>query len=281
MRFVALSVVLFALLVGGFFDGHARAARPGAIISCQATGQVDYIDPIVSPGVYPTAHRHRFYGAHPVETVETSADLRSKPTTCAVTGNHSGYWMPQVEEDGVDLNPGTTATGGGKQYLVYYRCAHTASVCADITWFPEDFGMVAGSSSAASAADNPVFDNGLGGWRCGTGGGTFYPEPPATCDSGVLVASATYGNCLFPDGSTSSAVNTNCTDHGGRPIVRLQQYFRWWVGTGAVGEITLDGHPAYQMHADADIAWNPETSDAFLARCINANVDCGKNPSLP
>ena len=57
---------------------------------------------------------------------ETSAELRTHATTCVETDNRSAFWMPTVEEDGVRLLPGTTASGGGKHALVYYRCRHSA-----------------------------------------------------------------------------------------------------------------------------------------------------------
>lgn len=275
MKIFVLFAVLLSMLVA--FTGQAQAAAPGAIFSCQATGQIDNIDPIVSPGVYPSAHPHLFFGAHPIATTETSADLRSKPTSCAETGNHSGYWMPPLEENGVRLKSGTTSSGGGKHLLVYYRCRHSAAVCKTIQPFPENFGQVAGNSHAVNAADNPAFANGLGGYRCGTGGGAFSPVPPATCD-GVLVASVTYGNCILPDGSVSMAINNACTDHGGRPIFRVQQYFRYWHGSGPVGNITIGGLPAYQLHADALFGWNTSTFADFISKC--ATVDCGTNPSL-
>lgn len=262
----------------------AEAAQPGAIIQCQQTGQLEAVDPVAFPGVNPTAHRHRFYGAVGVDPLETSAELRAKPTSCVVGGNHSGYWMPQVQEDGVDLKPGTTAGGGGKHYLVYYRCLHSPTTCANMDWFPENTAFVVGNANASSAAENPLLNQTVGtlsGYRCGTGGGVFTPAPPTTCSSGVLVAAAVYGNCLMANGTVNLLTNGQCTNAGGQPVPRLQQYFRWWVGTGPVGTITLDGNPHWTLHADAFIAWEQATSDAFMAQCINVNMDCGTNPSLP
>jgi uncharacterized protein DUF1996 len=274
---VGLALVVLASLT---FTTPAYAASPGAIFSCQATGQVGRVDPIVSPGVT-SAHDHQFYGAFNVQTTETSADLRTHATSCVETGNHSAFWMPTVQEDGVTLRPGTTATGGGKHALIYYRCRHSASVCANMQTFPEDFAFVEGNSHAISAADNPAFDGGLGGYRCGTGGGTFTPTPPTTCSSGVLVVSFTFGNCL-KNGVLTDEVNSVCTTGGGRPIVRIQQYFRFWVGTGTVGTITLGGvgNPSYTAHSDYFFGWIQANFENFLNQCIRANVDCGTNPNV-
>ena len=234
----------------------ANGGPGGAIFSCQATGQVANVDPIVFPGQV-AEHTHQFYGASPVHMTETSAELRTHATTCVETDNRSAFWMPTVEEDGVRLLPGTTASGGGKHALVYYRCRHSASVCANMQPFPENFGHVNGNRHAMSAAENPAFRDGLGGWRCGTGGGAFSPMPPTTCSSGVLVAGVTFGNCLLPNGTLSDAVNSGCTSVGGRPILRIQQYFRFWVGIGTVGRITMGGGhlEPYQLHADYFFGW--------------------------
>jgi hypothetical protein len=253
----------------------------GAIFSCQATGQVANVDPIVAPGQV-AEHTHQFYGASPVHMSETSSELRTHATTCVEPDNHSAFWMPTVEEDGVRLLPGTTASGGGKHALIYYRCRHSDSVCANLQPFPENFAQVNGNRHAMSAAENPAFRNGRGGWRCGTGGGELLPTPPTTCSTGVLVASVTFGNCLLPDGSLSDAVNTDCTSVGGRPILRIQQFFRFWVGTGAVGRITMGGGhlEPYQLHADYFFGWTAEAFDNFMKSCVNANRDCATNPSV-
>ena len=261
----------------------AQAAAPGAVISCQFTGQQDFFDPIVEPGVFPSAHRHTFYNVRIDESMD-DAELLAEPQNCGVGGNHSGYWIRGLEEDGVDLVPGINASGGGPDYLVYYRCKHNASVCGSIEWFPPETGFVVGNAHASSAAENPLLNSGgdLSGYRCGTGGGQFAPTPPTTCDSGRLVAAAVYGNCLYPDGRVSELTNSNCTMSGGQPILRLQQYFRFWVGTGPVGTITLDGGaPSWQLHADARIAWDPDTSAAFLAECVHDLTPCPNDPILP
>src|SRR5215211_1130877 len=111
----------------------AQAAAPGAIFTCQFTGQLDNIDPIVSPNVYPTAHTHRFSGGGPVTPTSNTADLRSKATSCVTQGNHSGYWIISPTINGVHLGSDTS-----KHFLAYYRCLHLASVCASMQSFPDD-----------------------------------------------------------------------------------------------------------------------------------------------
>jgi hypothetical protein len=211
------------------------------------------VDPIVSPGAQ-SAHEHAFFGANPIDTVETTDDLRSKPTTCAVSANHSAYWMPTVYRDGVRLPPATA-----RHLLVYYRCK--VSNCSAVQGFPDDFTAVAGNAHATTAAENPVLDPDLGGYRCELGGGQFSPRPPQTCSSGYLVVGVT-----FP------------TRFG----VRLQMYFRWKLPSPDVGTITLGdiGASPITLHADYYFGWERAAFENFLDECIRSNRDCGKNPSI-
>ena len=273
----ALALVLGASAYVASTPGPAIAARPGAIFSCQATGQEEAVDPIVSPGVSPSAHLHVFFGAGPVSSTETSATLRTKATHCVETGNHSAFWTPAVYENGVKLRPGTTATGGGKHALLYYRCV--TSPCSAVQTPPENMGLVEGNSHATTPAENPVFRNGLGGFRCGTGGGEFYPTPPTTCASGVLVLSSTFSPCVNDANVTAEPSAGKCPA-GFIPIPRIQQYFRFWVGTGAVGTITLASGAPVTLHTDYLFGWDRATFENFLDRCIRVNVDCGTNPNV-
>ena len=132
------------------------AAAPGAIFSCQHTGQVANVDPIVSPGT-PSKHLHIFYGARDVQTTETTADLRTHATTCVETSNHSAYWTPQATLNGQPLTIGTTAAGGGKHFLAYYRCVFGAA-CSSLQSFPDDFALVVGNANAS----NPYGESSFG-----------------------------------------------------------------------------------------------------------------------
>lgn len=268
---VGLVLVVLASLLNA---PPALAVSPGAIFTCQFTGQVEAVDPIVSPGVTPSAHPHVFYGGGPVTSTETTATLLTKATTCVETGNHSAFWIPEVREDGVPLQPATS-----KHALLYYRCKHNAATCANMQPFPEDYGQVEGNAKATSAAENPAFDNGLGGFRCGTAIGTFYPTPPTTCTARILVLSVTFGNCLR-NGVLTYQTNTACTTGGGQPVVRIQQFFRFQLPDTEVGTITLGGNPSYTLHSDYKVGWDPAAFENFLNLCIRVNVDCGTNPNV-
>src|SRR5438105_12734579 len=50
------------------------------------------VDPIVSPGVYPSAHLHDFFGNQTVDQNSTPDSIRGQATTCALTKDTAGYW---------------------------------------------------------------------------------------------------------------------------------------------------------------------------------------------
>lgn len=271
---------LLALVLGGVLvaatSPPALATNPGAIFTCSATGQVADVDPIVSPGTT-SAHPHTFYGARPVSTIESSADLRTKATTCVESSNHSAYWLPEVRSNGVALRPGTTATGGGKHLLAYYRCVFAASVCQSMRSFDDDTRLVVGNAAASSPAENPLLGSRIV-FKCGPGSGIDLPYPPAQCSSsGVLSISFRFGACVSTDGTASVDPTRGACPAGYRPSVRVEIFARYWVGSSQIGDLTLGGRPYYTAHADYFFGWDRAAFDRFLDRCIRANVVCPNN----
>jgi hypothetical protein len=251
----------------------ARAAASGSIYTCQWDGLASRrVDPIVTPGGE-SEHPHIFFGAVGVTPNEDESSLRAKPTRCVETANHSAYWIGAPAENGVELVPTTQ-----HHFLGYYRCQHSPSVCANLQAPPAEFEFVVGNAAATSAAANPVFTNGLGGFRCGTGGGTFRTSiSGTTCDARVLVISTTGGNCILPNGTLSMAVNTGCTGAGGQPTFRLQGYWRFRLLDAQIQTITLGGKPEHTLHSDYKFGWERGPFETFLEECIRAGVTCPTN----
>ena len=258
---------------------------PGAIFTCQATGQIGNIDPIVSPGV-PSGHPHVFYGARDLTTIETTASLRTKSTSCVESDNRSGLWLPEVREDGVLLTPGQTAIGGGKHMLIYYRCTFNAATCANIVGFADGTRFVMGNARASSPAENPELGTDVI-FKCGPGSGADLPYPPSQCDSGVLVISFRSDPCIALGATHSWDHRSHLVDpvrgvcpSGYEPTMRVEQFFRFWVGTDPIGMITLGGYPWWTAHSDYLFGWNRPAFENFTMTCVNANRDCGTNPSV-
>ena len=220
-------------------------AAPAAIFTARSTGQRDFVDPIVSPGQR-SAHEHCFYGAVGVETVETSASLRAKPTTWANQNNHTAIWIPCVYEDGRLLGPYSA-----KHLLAYYKSI-PGTECVP----PEDTKGVTHEY----------------GYRGQTGGGAFGPLPPASTSQGVLVVDLIFrgardlGVACFPTVEVFIRLNVGSGPIGnitiGGPVAGVD---------GATGPET--------MHGDYFFGWDRAAFQRFLDQCVIPGVACGTDPA--
>lgn len=261
LSFMAIALVWCAMAIGA----------PNGIFSMTFTGQRANVDPVVFPGVFPTPHQHTFYCARDVTPTSNTASLRAGGTTCRVSGNRTGYWVETPMVNGVPLQTATT-----KPALAYYDCPHGTAICSNIQWFPDDFGFVVGNANATSASDNPALNPNTGGWRCQIGGGDHTPVP--NCQPGdTLVWTLKSGGCSMPDGSLSKLTGSNCVGMNGRPVLTVQMFARYQYNGGTV---TLDGHPAYQLHMDRLEGFTAAAAQAFLNKCVHPDNTCGQDPVL-
>ncbi|HKY52811.1 MAG TPA: DUF1996 domain-containing protein, partial [Anaerolineales bacterium] len=79
----------------------------------------------------------------------------------------------------------------------------------------------------------------------------------------------------------SYPVNSRCPASHPVNLPRLEAFFRYIVGTGPIGTLTLASGPYYTAHQDFFNAWHPNALQALITNCINAMIDCGANPPLP
>jgi hypothetical protein len=238
---VALSLAL-ALL--GVAPPPALAA-PAGIFTGDQTGQVAFVDPIVSPGVR-SAHEHLFFGATPVHTTETSGELRTHATTWDVQTNHTAVWIPAVYEDGRRL--GQFSQHG---ILAYYQPISGTECNA-----PEDMAGVTHEY----------------GYRGQIGGGSFSSSPPASSSDGALVVmlqfrgGRDFGVACFPNVRVFVRLAVGAGPIGritlGGPVAGLD---------GATGPTT--------MHADYMFGWSRASFEAFLDACVIPGTACGRNPT--
>jgi hypothetical protein len=258
--------------------------KPGWIVSCTYSHSLPD-DPIVAfrqPGV---SHLHDFVGARTTDAFSTFTSLRVGGTTCAVPGDKSSYWVPAFYEDGIQIVP---QSNSGNNVFYYRRVgAPTGTV---VQPFPPGLRIIIGNARAASPQDNP----GLGStivFKCGPGAEDDIPlaTPPTQCDSGIMVISFMFPNCW--DGVNldsadhrshmSYPVNSRCPASHPVNLPRLEAFFRYIVGPGPIGTLTLASGPYYTAHQDFFNGWHPNAIQALVTNCINAGIDCGTNPALP
>jgi hypothetical protein len=231
--------------------GEAVGA-PAGILTLRPTGQVEAVDPIVSPGST-SAHRHQFWGVRPVHSIETSNELRTHESFWTLAHNRTAIWLPPPMEDGVELAVATSRPG-----LAYYQTVSGTEVA-----FPDDRGSVVGNANARSPAENPGLGTQNLGYRCGIGGGTFRASVSNTrCDARILVIT---GKWTFP---------------GFPNVPDVKIFLRYRLLDPDIGTITLDGRPDFTLHLDYFPAHDRAYFDRFLSQCLIPARACGTDPVL-
>lgn len=289
---IVLLIIALVAQVSTVFAAPASKIRPsvkrglalaanGWIVSCNYSHSLTD-DPIVFPRQAGASHLHDFVGGRSTDAFSTGATLMGGSTTCAMPADASGYWVPAVYEDGKRVLP----MGTSKHALFYYRRKGAPSGTM-VQPFPAGLKMIVGNAKARSPQESPQLGTDII-FKCGPGSTTDLPAPPKQCDTGILVISLRFPNCW--DGK-----NLDSADHkshmaypvSGRcpkthPVVlpRIESFFRYNVGKGAVGTITLSSGPYYTAHQDFFNAWDPAALQRLVTNCLNTQVDCGTNPSI-
>jgi hypothetical protein len=272
-------LALLALALGLLAPSTATAAQPGWIVSCQYSHSAAD-DPIVAPEQPGAAHLHDFAAATTTDAFSTPDSLRAGGSTCAIPGDASAYWVPALYVDGVHVPPTATA----RDALFYYRRV-AAPAGTTVATIPDGLKMIIGNAAATSPTENPQLGTDII-FKCGPGSGENLPAPPEQCESGVLVLSLRFPNCwngtdldsLDHRSHMAYPVSGRCPATHPVNIPRVESFFRYPVGTGPMGEISFSSGPYWTLHQDFLNAWEPATLQRLVDACINALVDCGKNP---
>jgi len=259
----------------------ALAGSAGWIVSCNYSHSLND-DPIVFPGQPGAAHLHDFVGASTTDRSSTAASLQAGGTTCAMSADTSAYWVPALYEDGVRVLPAATS----KNALFYYRRKGAPSGTM-VQPFPRGLKIIIGNAHAKSPQENPQLGTDII-FKCGPGSTTDLPAPPSQCASGILVMSLRFPNCWdgvnldSPDHRSHMAYPAGSRCPKSHPVVlpRIESFFRYMVGTGPIGKITLSSGPYYTAHQDFFNAWDPAVLQTLVTNCLNAQVNCGTNPSV-
>jgi hypothetical protein len=280
-------LLIFSIVAAGTAVNPQAAkadAKPGWIVSCTFSHSLPD-DPIVAFRQPGGSHMHDFVGATTTDAFSTFESLRAGGTTCAVPGDKSSYWVPALYEDGVQIPP---QSNSGNNVFYYRKIGAPAGTV--VQPIPAGLRIIIGNARAASPQENTALGTGIV-FRCGPGeeGSDALPYPPASCASGMMVISFNFPNCW--DG-----VNLDSVDHrshmsypvSGRcpashpvNIPRLESFFRYVVGTGPIGALSLASGPYYTAHQDFFNGWHPNAIQSLVTTCINAGRDCGINPPLP
>lgn len=279
LRNILVSLLIVTALLVTPAPVHAQDS--GWIVSCNYSHS-NNDDPIVFPGQPGASHLHDYVGARTVNAHSTAQTMLAGGTTCLIPGDKSGYWVPALYENGQRVLP----QGTDKHALFYYR-RKGAPTGVTVQPFPLGLKMIVGNAHAQNPSQNPQLGSQII-FKCGPGSGTDLPQPPTSCSSGLMVISLTFPNCW--DGVNldsadhkshmSYPVNNRCPASHPVNLPRIESFFRYNVGAGSIGTITLASGPYYTIHQDFFNGWQQNTLQTLINNCLNApNIkDCGTNP---
>ncbi|MFN8521809.1 MAG: DUF1996 domain-containing protein [Chloroflexota bacterium] len=230
-------------------------------------------DPIVKPGLPGASHLHSFFGNVSTNAASTYESLRAADTSCRAAEDASGYWVPALYKDGVEVKP--------LSVTVYYRTGRHEN--DPIAAFPEGFRMIAGDATATqpasgSGARRTTF------WDCRTPEPrAASPVPPqcgpteelnlhirfADCWDGVSLDSPNHKSHVAYSGRAGACPATHPT---AIPAVAMIVHYPI---NGDPGNITLSSGNIYSAHADFFNAWDQAFLAARVDQCLNGDERCG------
>ena len=164
------------------------------------------VDPIVQPGVNPSAHNHTFFGNVTTNENSTYGSMIGQPTTCNKPGQTSAYWQPTL------LQPNGTPVPSD-QITAYYRDWPVGSQDQTVTPYPPDFRMVAGypdPSHGASISSKYLAIASNYGYQCNNTDPLTQTIPNCTV-SGRITFVVAFPSCGVRDASGN--IVTDSSDH--------------------------------------------------------------------
>ena len=228
------------------------------------------VDPIVAPGPPGTLsdHEHDFLAARTVSSDSTFDSMRIGGTTCPLSADTAGYWVPSLYKNGQKIQP--------KHMLVYYRAPAGALVRA----FPSDLRVIAGGDTRTPPA--PTRKQLSLSWAC-SDSAPFYTQPP-NCGSNKLKAHVHFPDCwdgltLDPGDHRSHLVYASgkiCPSSHPVLLPRLSMHITYGIsdGTGATLTSDHDQPNGTQLHADFWNTWDQSVLEFLVDRCLNAGKSC-------
>lgn len=238
-------------------------------------GMLAQIDPLIDPGVMPSAHMHLFF-ANQSETPDSTTDsmMAATATTCHVAADTAGIWAPEPFLNGQPVSPSFIAD--------YWTSVPNHTVQP----WPAGLFYVAGDAHAtAPPPENELF------WNCGTGQTPNVTTPPATCPATGpgLNAHLVFPNCWdgtgldktdlsypvgFPATFAQNPPGYPCP--AGYPVLLpvLQEIIHF----GHIDATTLSfsSGPYYTLHVDYWQTWNDQAKlSSLVSSCLNQGVGCG------
>jgi hypothetical protein len=230
--------------------------------SCKVAGYRSD-DPIVYPNQPGASHQHVFFGSKVMSATTTRAQALAGGTTCGISGDTAGYWVPSLKVGGV-VSPNRTST------FYYWAQGDRSKVRA----FPANLKMISGNPDATSPQSRSVFE-----YNCrvrgseGTVHKTLVANEPICASSDRLSAWMRFPDCW--DG-----VHLDSADHRSHmawsdgsyqcpashpvKVPRIRITLMWETSGGT--NVTLSSGSRYGMHGDFWNTWNQSALVSKIGR---------------
>jgi hypothetical protein len=225
-------------------------------------------DPIVFPGKPGASHMHTFVGNRTTNASSNFGSLRAGGTTCRRKDDTAAYWVPMLYQGTTAILP-VAAT-------IYYR----RGTLAEVSPFPNDLRVIAGSASATSPQGMRITF-----WSCGIVSGVARSATVPTCPD-------TRGSFLrlhirFPEcwdgrrldsadhqSHMAYATRAGCPSTHPVEVPQITQIYRYPTRGGE--DFALASGGQYSAHADFVNAWKPSALRKLVDDCLNTLVHCGR-----
>lgn len=224
-------------------------------------------DPIVFPGQSGASHEHLFFANRSTDAFSTFDEMRGGTTTCPLSADTAGYWVPTLYKGGALVMP--------RRILAYYRVPAKSVDPTTVIPFPPDFRLVAGGTSTVNPFVTPNFVF----WSCTDSASTRSPEPqPCPKHTRITIAFPSCWDGIHLDSAdhrshvTYPHPRTGCPASHPQPIPRLGLTVVWF-NTDLTGA-TFSSGGSISAHADFWNTWDQEVLAANVTRCINTERNC-------
>jgi Domain of unknown function (DUF1996) len=228
-------------------------------------------DPIVFPNQPGASHMHQFFGSVTTNAHSTYQSMRRSATTCRLSADTAGYWMPTLLDPTGKVVPLLRATA-------YYRAD------TKVRAFPPDFRVISGESM-----DGSGMNTGTGkklGWSCSDTAPYLATIPRCGGSKPFVKAHIVFPICW--DGMrTDSSDHRSHVVHPSRGcppgfdtrLPRLAIHFTFAAPGGPGYNLSSDAmfgtSAGRSLHADFWNTWDQTVLERLVATCLNGTRSCG------
>lgn len=262
-------------------------------------------DPLVFPGKPGASHMHDFYGSSKTDAFTTNANDLVGATSCDVSSDVSGYWIPTLYTLRAGVDPATLPSATNStphqsfldrnydavrpdDFVVYYR--QSAEDPRDVQPFPTGLKMIAGWQAEEGTAPESFY--GVARFGCEGTRTVSTDDFPECRDDSRLVATVDFPDCwdgtrlesfpyhnkhvsysVAPQNSNAPA---SCPSSHPIPIPAVTFRVIYDTAGGRYPTVRLSsyGGQSYTFHGDLFSNWATTDLTNRMSKCIRGREVC-------